>query len=411
MVFGLKLIILIIKIIRQSSTSFYVLDREKSGASLYQTLTNGLKNRISEDRDVFEREYKDYAEPKAWRPIFVMNELNELLASNIISIEVVLIWVSFILVGEGWQYAALYDPRVERSDSRSPSSYILMFFIVTLTIMLTGFILYALRYAVYIFWPLDFMNFVDLCSVANVSLFIFDEKFHGYYIHGESPGLSSDVTLDALKKILDSEGKGLAKQRGISTKNPDLQTFEFYMPYGERKRFDDVFKESAERLQQSNKDQVVMERSKRSDFIYKFPDVDLCEEDFRKIISKKDELDYYLVTKISDARINPNNYIADVTFLYNLFKLPPTAISSLQTVRFVADKFMNFTRVLFSEMDFDILWIMSCFFTALDALGFEVMHSVLIFYVFYRFGLRWFRAEMGENILSKTSGIDSRFLI
>ena len=43
------------------------------------------------------------------------------------------------------------------------------------------------------------MDFVDLCSVANVSLFKFEEKLNGYYIHGESPTKSADVSLTTLK--------------------------------------------------------------------------------------------------------------------------------------------------------------------------------------------------------------------
>ncbi len=38
------------------------------------------------------------------------------------------------------------------------------------------------------FWDqLAYVNFVDLCSVANISIFLMDEYLHGYYIHGENP--------------------------------------------------------------------------------------------------------------------------------------------------------------------------------------------------------------------------------
>jgi len=38
-----------------------------------------------------------------------------------------------------------------------------------------------------IWFPLPIEDFVDLCSVANISLFILDDNLHGYYIHGENP--------------------------------------------------------------------------------------------------------------------------------------------------------------------------------------------------------------------------------
>ncbi|CAI2379959.1 unnamed protein product [Moneuplotes crassus] len=411
MVFVIKIIVIIAKIVRQSACSFYVLDREKNMASLSHTLANALQKKTSEDRDIYEREFKEYEEPKAWRPIFVMNELNELLSSTVIPVELVLIWVGFIMVGEGWQYGALYDPNVNRSDSRNPTSYILMFFLFTVTIFLTAVVIVAVRYAVSFLFPLHYMDFVDLCSVANVSLFIFDEKFHGYYIHGESPANSSDVTLDTLKKALDSEGQGLAKQRGLIQNNPNCQTFEFYLPYGERKLFDEVFDESKEKLSQRKRSSNQYKNTPKVDFIYKSGDIGMSEQDFREIVSKKDEMDFYLVRQIIDARNNPKEYINEVTFLYNFFKLPPEAISTLNHFKLIPDKLMNFTRVLFLQFDWDILWLMVCSFTFLDALGLDVTHSIIIFYVIYKFGLKWLRAELGENNLSKTSGIDSRFLI
>jgi len=35
--------------------------------------------------------------------------------------------------------------------------------------------------------PYKIQDFVDLCCVANISILVFDESLHGYYIHGESP--------------------------------------------------------------------------------------------------------------------------------------------------------------------------------------------------------------------------------
>jgi len=37
---------------------------------------------------------------------------------------------------------------------------------------------------------------------------ILDESFHGFYIHGQSPSGSADVTLTELKMKLDQEATG-----------------------------------------------------------------------------------------------------------------------------------------------------------------------------------------------------------
>ena len=110
-------------------------------------------------------------------------------------------------------------------------------------------------------------------------------------------------------------------------------------------------------------------------------------------------------------RNNASRYILDTTVFYNFTKYPPFSILLLEDFRLVADRLMNFTKVLFLDLDFDILWLMVCIFTALDAFGLSVIHSVIIFYVYYKLCIRWPRKDLGEMYLSKTSGVDDRFLI
>jgi meckelin len=67
-----------------------------------------------------------------------------------------------------------------------------------------------------------FHDFVDLCSVANVSMFILDEALHGFYIHGKSPTGNADVSMDELRKTLEREIEGKARRRGIPEAESDL---------------------------------------------------------------------------------------------------------------------------------------------------------------------------------------------
>jgi meckelin len=49
------------------------------------------------------------------------------------------------------------------------------------------------------------LQFVDLISLANISILVFDEACHGYYIHGRSVHGSSDVNMDELNLNLKKE--------------------------------------------------------------------------------------------------------------------------------------------------------------------------------------------------------------
>jgi meckelin len=60
---------------------------------------------------------------------------------------------------------------------------------------------------------------MDLCSVANISLLILDQPFHGFYVHGEAPSGRSDLVMADLKAKLDAEGEGTQRRRGLKNYN------------------------------------------------------------------------------------------------------------------------------------------------------------------------------------------------
>jgi hypothetical protein len=73
---------------------------------------------------------------------------------------------------------------------------------------------------------------MDLCSVANISIIMFNEELNGHYVHGQSPSGSADVDSKRLRLNMLQESLGLANIRGIHPKHKDSQTFEIYMPKG-----------------------------------------------------------------------------------------------------------------------------------------------------------------------------------
>lgn len=65
------------------------------------------------------------------------------------------------------------------------------------------------------------INFIDLCSVSNISVFILAENQYGYYIHGRSPHGHTDVNMKDMVMNLEREARSLSGTRGLEANSSD----------------------------------------------------------------------------------------------------------------------------------------------------------------------------------------------
>jgi len=65
------------------------------------------------------------------------------------------------------------------------------------------------------------MNFIDLCSVSNISVFILDQNCHGYYIHGRSPHGTTDVNMKDMIMNLERESRLMSGKRGLQANSKE----------------------------------------------------------------------------------------------------------------------------------------------------------------------------------------------
>lgn len=72
-------------------------------------------------------------------------------------------------------------------------------------------------------------EFIDLCSVANVSVFCMLYPRFGYYIHGRNANGSGDCSVVEINSLLEREERNLCSKRGL-TSNSDQQTFVLILP-------------------------------------------------------------------------------------------------------------------------------------------------------------------------------------
>lgn len=124
--------------------------------------------------------------PSSWRAILVANELFELSAERATSLPFTLTWLLFVMIDRNFQYNATPQPDLEKryggiGDLRSPlldfaNSAWWFILLSVFQLLFRGGILHAFVV------ENPKKRFVDLCSLAKISLF--SEKF---YVHGDSP--------------------------------------------------------------------------------------------------------------------------------------------------------------------------------------------------------------------------------
>merc|ERR1711988_1493841 len=79
--------------------------------------------------------------------------------------------------------------------------------------------------------------FVDLCSIAKISVLIIDEKYHGYLLYCDAHGQHADTSmLDLTSKLLE-ETSGATVDRG----HPDIEGEAFHNVQAFHVHFTDSF--------------------------------------------------------------------------------------------------------------------------------------------------------------------------
>jgi len=108
------------------------------------------------------------------------------------------------------------------------------------------FILAVIQYFVYIIFyqrliANKILNFIDLCSVSNISIFILDLNHHGYYIHSRSPHGITDVNIKDMLMNFHREKTQMSGRRGLQN-NSNEQIFIMKININFRKQYELLFR-------------------------------------------------------------------------------------------------------------------------------------------------------------------------
>ncbi|XP_055377879.1 meckelin [Condylostylus longicornis] len=153
----------------------------------------------------------------AWRIFFVANEWIQLCKRRKISItfQCLLMWIFMSIIQE--------------KSSKLTEDRIIHFAIV---IILYTTIYLSQRLLNYIFCQIfgnPLQRFIDICSLANISVMILLQDSYGFYIHGRSPHGFSDTDMSSMILQLQRESHNMCGKRGLLI-GSDQQTYTILAP-------------------------------------------------------------------------------------------------------------------------------------------------------------------------------------
>ncbi|UXI19133.1 GTP-binding protein 5 [Sarcoptes scabiei] len=219
-------------------------DKERSSAlSKFSRLRNSCNSKWSIDSHPFD----SINNVSVWRIYFIANEWSELITRRRINLGLHLIILLSVLKSDYFENFIRFAPEnyqivssaFSQNDPNQRQTILNDEIIINRTIRssttaLIYLILILLQYLYrrYISETISgdkLDEFIDLCSVSNISVFCLQYPKYGYYVHGISPHGHSEVNMLEMYRLLDIEESDLCSQRGLLP-NSDQQTFEIYLP-------------------------------------------------------------------------------------------------------------------------------------------------------------------------------------
>ncbi|XP_046999873.1 meckelin isoform X2 [Schistocerca americana] len=337
-----------------------------------------------------------------WRTYFIANEWNEIQTkrktSLVFQLSVTLLFLKVIGL-ENW---ALSNPNLHSSilESTMGNPPCVMFrFAIGVTVYLVIYVLQWLFattiYERYIKNAVQ--EFVDLCSMANISVFILASENYGFYVHGRSPHGFADTDMYCMINHLQREEEDLCSRRGL-VPGTDQQTFQMTVPPQLRAYYNKVMS-TVSPVIQPNKRLSAAAAGLRT----KMP-----IGNTERIVQAYQNLNKFLSAFLDHALKDLDYEIRDKLFVEALLDIE-FAENSDKGVLYT-DNGHSFDGLLFSGYEFTLAGFELIIFSSMDLLCQDFLLSAVITICIVQVVII-IRTTGGRRNLTRKTLIDDRFLI
>eukprot|EP00357_Protocruzia_adherens_P001666 CAMPEP_0114976316 /NCGR_PEP_ID=MMETSP0216-20121206/2601_1 /TAXON_ID=223996 /ORGANISM="Protocruzia adherens, Strain Boccale" /LENGTH=982 /DNA_ID=CAMNT_0002337223 /DNA_START=160 /DNA_END=3108 /DNA_ORIENTATION=- len=372
---GIYFFNLIKMIIDQSSASIFFVDWEPAQKVLVR---GSLVDKVS-----------------VWRTLFVANEFDELQTWRYVNLETSLFLLIFILTGLKWENLAYSQTAMDTDQLSSPLNSVLLFFLSTFFYLLITLpqIVFPQLLARWLPTKLNTLN--DLCQVANISVFILDTPFHGYFIEGISEAGQAEGDAEDLRLALDGITNH-PRPTGLAGGDPNvLKSFEMYPS-----------KDLVEMLTRMyNGEDIIPQRVPEEMEQFGVRESKKGSDDLRKDMNKALK-DHFKRVTTSGASVQEKQ------LWQRWIGFPPSASSSSlsNTSIFYKDNWNSYQNIFFCGKDYQLVLFDILFFNLFYLyVGNSVVAAIATYVMVFLY--TFFRGSRGEDNLARRTMIDKRFLI
>ncbi|MGH0151242.1 UNVERIFIED_CONTAM: hypothetical protein FKN15_040564 [Acipenser sinensis] len=379
--FTLKAVQFLHKIISQLSIDIFFIDWERPRGKVLKTAEgNG--------------DIKSAPAPVSiWRTYFVANEWNELQTVRKINPVFQIVAVLFFLEVVGFSNLALMDP--SSNLSRDPQSYqapwnlILRYGVATSMWLVIGFLQIIFFTVFYERFVEDkIRQFVDLCSMSNISVLLFSNRCFGYYIHGRSVHGHADTNMEEMNLNLKREAENLCGQRGLLP-NTDIQTFQVSITNKMRLQYDRIREPLSRRTGPSRL-------------------LDSSANPFEQSTKAYHTMNKFLGSFIDHAHREMDYIVKDKLLMERVLGME--FMEPMEKSLFYNDDSHSFSDVLYYGNEATLLIFDTLFFCIVDIGTQDFVLAAVLTYVQQKV-FKLIRNATGRNNLASKTLVDERFLI
>ncbi|XP_029928029.1 meckelin isoform X2 [Myripristis murdjan] len=380
--FAFKAIQFLHKLIQQLSIDVFFIDWERPRSKASRTF-----QAASEPK-------RDPSPVSIWRTYFVANEWNEIQTIRKISPTFQIMAVLFLLEVVGFSSLALRDPwsTLKRSpEAYTPPYSLTLRYGLAATLWLCVGLLQVIFFTVFHerFVEDKIRQFVDLCSISNVSVLLLSHRCFGYYIHGRSVHGHSDTNMEEMNSNLKREAESLCGQRGLLP-NTDTQTFQVSINNHLRAQYDRI----REPLSRRNGPSRLVDASSANPFEQSTRAYNTLNRFLGSIIDHANrDIDYIVKDKLLFERVIGMEFLepGEKSIFYN-------------------DEAHSFSDVLFYGNEATLLIFDTLFFCVVDLGAQSFVLAAVLTYI-QQMVFRLIRNSFGRRNLASKTLVDQRFLI